>query len=111
VSHGTAVSFTEPADAALAHIAARAGVAEDVEEAGNRVKRLRLADVVAAVERACFRIVHAERYALSCRHHPGWATRVLSREPAFTAAKAAMAVGNRLLGRLGNKLMVVAVRR
>jgi len=107
---GRAVSITEPADAALTRLAVRGGVAEEVEEAGNRVERLRLDDVVAAVERADFRILHAERYAMFYRHHPGWAMRAFSREPLLTAAKATMRTGNRVFGRLGNKLVVVAVR-
>jgi ubiquinone/menaquinone biosynthesis C-methylase UbiE len=105
-----AVSITEPADARLTRMAVRARMAEDVEEAGNRVERLRLGELTAAVEDAGFRILHAERYAMFYRHHPGLAMRVLSREPLLTAARATMRTGNRVFGRLGNKLVVVAVR-
>ena len=105
-----AVSITEPADAALTRVAVRAGAAEDIEEAGNRVARLRLAEVVSMLERADFSVVNAERYAMFYRHQPGWAARLLSHPPLLPLAKGAIRAGNVVLGGLGNKLVVVAVR-
>lgn len=107
----TAVSITEPANAAVTRLAVRARLADKVEEAGNPVERLDLAELVLAVREQGFEVVHAERYAMFYRHQPGWAMRVLSREPLYGLSKRAMTTLNRRFGRLGNKLVLVAVRR
>ena len=105
-----AVSITEPADAGLTRLAVRAGVAEEVEDAGNRVARLGLADITAWLEGGGLTVLHAERYAMFYRHHPGWPSRLLSQPLVLPLAKKAMRGGNSLLGRIGNKLAVVAMR-
>jgi SAM-dependent methyltransferase len=105
-----AVCITEPADAALTRLAMRVGVAQEVEAAGNRVARLRLEDVIDALERRGFRIIHAERYAMFYRHYPGRTSYLLSHPVLFPLAKQALRAANAVLRRAGNKLVVVAVR-
>lgn len=105
-----AVSVTEPARAGLTALAVKVGLAEEREEAGNLVARLDVGEVAAALERAGFRTIRRERYAMLYRHEPGWAMRLCSRPAVFPAARAGLRLANRVLGGLGNKLVVTAVR-
>ena len=59
---------------------------------------------------AGFRAVAAERYAVLYRHEAGPIYRLLSRPALSGFALAALGAGDRLLGRVGNKLSVRAVR-
>ena len=104
------VSVNEPARAALTAAAVRLGLALEREEAGNRVARLTTSDVAELLDENGFRTVTATRFAMYYRHVPGRAMRALSHGPALWAAKGAVIGFNRLLGRLGNKLSVQAVR-
>jgi SAM-dependent methyltransferase len=104
------VSINEPADALLTRGAVRIGQAEEVEEAGNIVGRLRLGDVARTLEAEGLRVVAARRYAMFYRHRPGTPSRLLSRPGLFPVATTAMRLGNAALGRIGNKLTVQAVR-
>jgi ubiquinone/menaquinone biosynthesis C-methylase UbiE/uncharacterized protein YbaR (Trm112 family) len=105
-----AVCITEPAEAAATGVAVRLGLALEREEAGNRVARLRLADVQELLEAAELRVLHAERYLMYYKHVPGRWTKLVSRRPAFDALVMGWRVVNRFAGRLGNKLVVVAAR-
>jgi SAM-dependent methyltransferase len=105
-----AVCVTEPARAAATAAAATIGLAENVEEAGNRVARLTLAEVQETLERYGFRITCARRYAMFYRHEPGPAMRALSRPVLFPIARTAFRLANVPLARIGNKLAVTAVR-
>ena len=105
--HG--VSVTEPARAAVTAAAVRLGLADEIEDAGNRVARLTTAEVATALERAGLAVVEAERYAMFYRHQPGPAMRALSLAGALPAA-AAWRAANRVLGRFGNKVRVTALR-
>ena len=106
-----AVSITEPARAAATRVAVRAGVAQDREEAGNRVARLDPGEVAAALRGHGFEIARAERYGMLYRHHPGAPSRFLSRRRVFPVTVGAIRAANAVGGRLGNKLTVQAVRR
>ena len=104
------VSVNEPAEAALTRVAVRIGLAENEEEAGNVVRRLQ-PERVAEVVRSCgFEPLAAERYAVLYRHEAGPIYRLLSRPALSGFALAALGAGDRLLGRVGNKLSVRAVR-
>jgi glycosyltransferase involved in cell wall biosynthesis/SAM-dependent methyltransferase/uncharacterized protein YbaR (Trm112 family) len=106
---GRAVSITEPAKAAATTVAVRLGLADEIEESGNRVARLRPRDLSEALERDGLHVKFAERYAMYYRHQPGRASRVLSLAgplPGATAWRAA----NMAFGRIGNKLTVTALR-
>ncbi len=104
------VSINEPARAALTAGAVRLGLAQEREEAGNRVARLAPRELAAELERHGFHVVQAERYGMFYRHEPGPLARVLSRRGAFALTTAALLAANGLAGALGNKLTVQAVR-
>jgi SAM-dependent methyltransferase len=104
------VSLTEPADAAVTALAVRARLALEVEDAGNRVERLELDDLCAALRMHGFRIVEAHRYAMYHRHEPGRVIGVLSRPGLRQLVKAAVSGFNAVAGQIGNRLTVQAVR-
>jgi SAM-dependent methyltransferase len=106
----TAVSVTEPARAALTSAAVRLGLAQDREEAGNDVLRLRPDDIARELSRHGMRVVTAQRYGMYYRHKPGAAARLLSAPGAFELATFSIAALNRVAGSLGNKVAVQAVR-
>lgn len=106
-----AVSVNEPA-AALATLGAiRLGLAEDIEEAGNRVRRLTQEEIVRGLSAAGFAATYPHRYLMYYRHWPGWAMRILSRRATLPATQLALTTLNQSFGRLGNKLTVPAIRR
>jgi glycosyltransferase involved in cell wall biosynthesis/SAM-dependent methyltransferase/uncharacterized protein YbaR (Trm112 family) len=105
---GRWVSITEPARAAGTSVAIRAGLALEREEAGNVVARLTRNEVVDVLRAARFQPLVAQRYAMYYRHDPGWVFRALSRRWIFPIVRAGWRIGNALIGRAGNKLVVVA---
>jgi SAM-dependent methyltransferase len=106
-----AVSVNEPARAAATHLAINVRLSVETEEAGNRVERVDPAAIVTALERNGFSVVRCERYAMIYRHEPGRAARLLSRRPLRPIVRLAIDGFNALLGGIGNKLTVQAVRR
>jgi SAM-dependent methyltransferase/uncharacterized protein YbaR (Trm112 family) len=106
-----AVSVNEPARALATAVAVRLGISEDEEEAGNRVERLDPDLVVARLRDAGYEVLGCERYAMYYRHEPGSVVRGLSRRPLLDAAKLGFTAANRVLGPIGNKLSVRAVRK
>jgi len=106
-----AVSVNEPARAAATHLAIHVRLSVETEEAGNRVERVDPAAIVTALERNGFSVVRCERYAMVYRHKPGRAARLLSRQPLRPFVRLAIDGFNALLGGIGNKLTVQAVRR
>ena len=105
-----AVSVSEPAHAAATAAAVRLGLAEDEEEAGNRVRRLTLDEISRELSSRGFRPIRPHRYAMYYRHWPGRTMRVLSTRPLLPLAQAGLNVLNRVAGRFGNKLTVQAIR-
>jgi SAM-dependent methyltransferase len=105
-----AVAVAEPARARATALAARVGLAANVEEAGNEVNRIETRVICAALERAAFSVVESSRFAMVFRHEPGRVSRFLSLPVVFPLARAGWALGNLVLGPLGNKLSVQAVR-
>lgn len=107
-----AVSVTEPARAALTHMAVRFGLALDHEEAGNRVARLAVSDVCSTLTARGFRIVSAERYGMYYRHEPGRVIRLLSAPVLFSLVTLLFRAANSAAGEwVGNKLAIVATRQ
>jgi glycosyltransferase involved in cell wall biosynthesis/ubiquinone/menaquinone biosynthesis C-methylase UbiE/uncharacterized protein YbaR (Trm112 family) len=104
------VSVSEPARAASTAVAIRAGLALEREEAGNVVARLTATEVLKVLRPAGFRPLAAQRYAMYYRHEPGSAFRALSRRWIFPLVRSGWTVGNAIIGRAGNKLVVVATR-
>jgi SAM-dependent methyltransferase len=104
------LSISEPARALVTDAAVKAGLALVEEPAGNPVARLDLRSVVSLLDDAGLHVVGAERYAMFYRHVPGPAMRFMSRPRSQPAARAAIRAFNSVLGGLGNKLAVRAVR-
>jgi SAM-dependent methyltransferase len=104
------VVVTEPARASITRLAVRLGIALEVEEAGNRVARMEPSEVVAFLEARGYVALRAERYAMYYPHHPGSVFRFLSRPVVFSIVKVGWRLADALLGRFGNKMVVVAER-
>ncbi len=104
------VVVTEPARASITRLAVRLGLALETEEAGNRVARMEPAEVAAFLEAHGYVVLRAERYAMYYPHHPGAAFSLLSRPVVFPIVRAGWRLANALLGRFGNKMVVVAER-
>jgi SAM-dependent methyltransferase/uncharacterized protein YbaR (Trm112 family) len=105
-----AVCINEPGRAVATAIGVGLGLALDREAAGNRVARLQLGPTTAALEAAGLRVVRADRYAMYYHHVPGRLTALLSHRLVLPMAIAGWRLANRLVGRFGNKLTIVAVR-
>ena len=105
------VSATEPAQAAATRVAVRMGFALEREAAGNSVARLRPDDVADALRIAGFRALTTERYAMYYPPTPGRVFQLLSGGATFSISKRGWRIGNALVGRFGNKMIVVAERR
>jgi SAM-dependent methyltransferase len=106
-----AVSITEPAQAVATRMAVAAGVAEDVEEAGNQVRRFTTAELRSWLDSAGFEVVQANRYPMFYRHQPGAPSRLLSLPLLFPIARLGLRGAMRALSLMGNKMTVQAVRR
>ncbi len=104
------VVVTEPAQASLTRVAIRLGLALETEESGNRVARLDPAVVASYLAELGFVPLRAERYAMYYPHRPGAIFRLMSRPYLFPLARAGWRAANGLLGRFGNKMVVVCER-
>lgn len=107
----TAISINEPARARATLLAARIGLAEHYEEAGNFIARLDPDEVAAEVSAAGFDVVKSERYAMVYRHEPGRAARILSQPGLSALTRAGFHAFNAAAGVVGNKLALQAIRR
>jgi len=105
------VIVTEPARASITRFAIRLGLALETEEAGNRVARLEPSEVAAFLQARGFVTLRAERYAMYYPHHPGAIFKLLSAPLIFPIVRVGWRLANVLLGRFGNKMVVVAERR
>ena len=104
------VLILEPARAALTRLAVHAGLAEDVEEAGNHVQRLVAKEVAASLREAGFPQVTWRRTLMYYPHMPfGW-FRWFDPAPCFGLFRAGFWSVNLLLGPWGNKLALGARR-
>jgi ubiquinone/menaquinone biosynthesis C-methylase UbiE len=106
-----AVSVTEPAAAVATAAAVHLGLAEEQEEAGNRVRRMTLDEIVTQLAQLGFASVAPHRYAMYYRHWPGMTVRLLSKPMLLPLAQAGFTLVNHLFGAHGNKLTVQALRR
>jgi len=104
------IVLTEPAKAAITGLAISLGLALEREEAGNRVARMDPIEVAAFLEARGFVVMQAERYAMYYPHHPGRVFSLLSWPPIYPAVRTGWRLANALLGRFGNKMVVVAER-
>jgi SAM-dependent methyltransferase/uncharacterized protein YbaR (Trm112 family) len=106
-----AVSINEPARAAATELAAKVGLSEHYEEAGNFIARVDPEALAAEVSAAGFDVVRNERYAMVYRHEPGTVARLLSLPGARDLTAAALRGFNAVAGGIGNKLTLQAVRK
>jgi SAM-dependent methyltransferase len=109
VARGT-VCLTEPARSVATKFAVKLGLAQNVEDAGNRVARLTAEEVVDILGRDGFQVVSARRYAMFYRHEPKLPTRALSLRLLAPVVIAGLRVASAAAGPVGNKLVVTAVR-
>jgi ubiquinone/menaquinone biosynthesis C-methylase UbiE len=105
-----AVSVTEPTKAVATAISVRAGISEEVEESGNTVHRVPISMLVDYLNEHGFTPIGVDRYAMYYRHEPGKFVRFVSRGRLAGACLGAFRVGNHLIGPVGNKMSVQAVR-
>jgi glycosyltransferase involved in cell wall biosynthesis/SAM-dependent methyltransferase len=105
------VSVNEPARARATLVAARVGLAEHYEDAGNFIARIDPSEIESVVRQAGFEIVKSERYAMLYRHEPGKVSQLLSRPGLFGVARNGLRLLNAVLGAHGNKMTLQAVRR
>ena len=104
------VIVTEPARASITRLAVRMGLALETEEAGNRVARMESSEVAAFLQARGYVVLRAERYAMYYPHHPGAVFSLLSWPFVFPIVRVGWRLANALLGRFGNKMVVVAER-
>jgi glycosyltransferase involved in cell wall biosynthesis/SAM-dependent methyltransferase/uncharacterized protein YbaR (Trm112 family) len=105
------VIVTEPARASATRLAIRLGLALESEEAGNHVARMDLSEVAAFLGTRGYVVLRAERYAMYYPHFPGAVFSLLSRPIVFPIVRLGWRIANEMLGRFGNKMVVVAERR
>jgi glycosyltransferase involved in cell wall biosynthesis/SAM-dependent methyltransferase len=105
------VVVSEPARASITRLAIRLGLALEIEEAGNRVGRMDPLRTSEFLEAHGYTVLRGERYAMYYPHHPGRVFRLLSRPIIFPAVRVGWRVANALIGRFGNKMVVIAERR
>lgn len=103
-----AVSINEPADAAITRAAVRLGISQQFEDAGNRIARMRAAEVVYELRRYGFAQAQSSRYAMYYKHQPGRLLHIASRAPAQPLFRAGLRMATAASARWGNKLQVTA---
>jgi SAM-dependent methyltransferase len=106
-----AVSINEPARARVTMLAARVGLSENYEEAGNFIARIDPESLAAEISAAGFEVVKNERYAMVYRHEPGRAARILSLPGVRSVTAGALRAFNAFAGGVGNKLALQAIRK
>jgi SAM-dependent methyltransferase len=103
-----AVLIMDPAKAALTRAAVKVGIAEDVEDAGNEVKRLQPRAVAGILRECGLNNVRWQRLLMYYPHVPGSMFRRFDNRAAFVVARGLFAGANLIFGRLGNKLALAA---
>jgi ubiquinone/menaquinone biosynthesis C-methylase UbiE len=102
------VLIMDPARAALTQVAVRLGFAQDIEEAGNVVKRLEPRAVAAELSECGFKDIRWQRSLMYYPHEPGRLFRWFDNDVAFTTYRALFAAINLVSGSFGNKLALAA---
>lgn len=105
------VLITEPSLAKVTALAVRLGIAEEVEDAGNRVERVASARITDHLAAEGFIVCGAGRYAMYYQHDPGRWMRFFSRRRAFPIARRGLTTLNFVFGPIGNKIAIRATRR
>jgi ubiquinone/menaquinone biosynthesis C-methylase UbiE len=105
------VLIMDPARAVLTRLAVKLGIAEEVEDAGNEVKRLEPLAVAGILKECGFEDVRWQRTLMYYPHEPGPIFRRFDNAAAFAAFRGLFASANLALGRFGNKLTLAATAR
>lgn len=103
-----AVVVLEPADSPITRWAIRHGLAEEIEESGNRIHRFRSGEVEETLERRGFSRSRAVRSALWYTHQPPRWFRWFDHPAAMVVAKVILETASACVGGAGNKITVVA---
>jgi 2-polyprenyl-3-methyl-5-hydroxy-6-metoxy-1,4-benzoquinol methylase len=104
------VLILDPAEAALTRLAILAGIAVEVEDAGNQVKRLVPVEVAAALREEGFDRVVWRRTLMYYPHEPYWWFAWFDNAALFLVFRMLFGGINLVLGRWGNKLSLGATR-
>ena len=104
------VLILDPARAALTRLAVWLGIAVDVEDAGNEVKRLVPAKIAAILHAQGYQDVRWERTLMYYPHSPSGWFRWFDNPVLFRSFCLFFAVVNLAVGRWGNKLALGATR-
>jgi SAM-dependent methyltransferase len=104
------VLILDPAQAVLTRLAVWLGIAVDVEDAGNEVKRLVPTEVAAILREAGYRNVRWQRTLMYYPHQPSTLFRWFDNPWLFGMFRLAFAGANLALARWGNKLALSACR-
>jgi SAM-dependent methyltransferase len=105
------VLIMDPSRALLTRLAVKLGIAEEVEDAGNEVKRLEPRAVASILSECGFEEVRWQRTLMYYPHEPGRVFRWFDNTVAFGAFRALFAGANFAIGRFGNKLALAATSR
>jgi SAM-dependent methyltransferase len=105
------VLIMDPARAVLTKLAVKLGIAEDVEDAGNEVKRLEARVITGILEECGFGAVRWHRRLMYYPHEPGRVFRYFDNAAAFAAFRVLFRSTNLAFGRFGNKLTLAASGR
>jgi hypothetical protein len=104
------ILILDPARAALTKVAVWLGIAVEVEEAGNQVKRLAPKAVAATLREQGYGNVRWHRTLMYYPHQPGRLFRLFDQPAAFLSYRIFFVATNLVLGRFGNKLALAAIR-
>jgi hypothetical protein len=105
-----AISMTEPTQALATRVAVALGISETIEDSGNTVHRMPIQSLVEFLRERDFKAVGAFRYVMYYTHQPGLIVHFLSRRRLAPVAIAGFRGANSLVGAVGNKMSVQAVR-
>jgi SAM-dependent methyltransferase len=104
------VLILDPAQAALTKVAVWLGIAVEVEEAGNQVKRLAPEAVAVTLREHGYGNVRWRGTLMYYPHQPGRLFRWFDQPAAFLSYRIFFVATNLVLGRFGNKLALAALR-
>jgi len=102
------ILIMDPTCAILTKLAVRLGIAEEVEDAGNEVKRLDPRAVASILKDCGFEDVRWQRTLMYYPHEPGRVFRWFDNALAFATFRGLFIAANIAIGRFGNKLALAA---
>ena len=106
-----AVVLIEPANAFLTRVAVKVGLSVQYEDAGNFVYRFSKRELVSLFQNLGVSRVTVRRYLMYYHHEPRRYYRLFDGAPSFALFQLFFLAVNVLVGRWGNKLTCVALKR